>query len=132
MRWVQQKTRLGGLTERDDAGRWRLTPAARNALTPAAPGIVVTVFETDAGLALWGEAEAVESLLELRSVDLVLVSPPDDLAAAKRSGGRRGTDYEKLAGRARGCLAQPAHADRLGAARPGRRLDPGEPAQSLY
>jgi Mrr N-terminal domain len=94
VRWVQQKTRLSGLTERDDAGRWQLTPAARNALTPATPGIVVTVFETHTGVALRGEAEAVEGLFEPGSIDFVLVSPPYDLATAKRYGGRRGSAYE--------------------------------------
>jgi len=132
VRWAQQKTRLRGLTESGSDGRWRLTPKAKNGLTPAAPGVVVTVFETERGMALWGEAEAVEGLLEPRSIDLVLVSPPYDLATAKDYGGKRGRDYEDwLVARAAAWRSLLTHSGSV-MLNLGDAWIPGQPAQSLY
>jgi site-specific DNA-methyltransferase (cytosine-N4-specific) len=132
IRWVQQRTRLRGLTERDEDGRWALTQKAKNGLTPAAPGVVVTVFETEAGLALWGEAEALEGLLEPQSIDLVLVSPPYDIATAKEYGGRRGRDYEDwLVARAAAWRALLTESGSV-MLNLGDSWIPGQPAQSLY
>jgi DNA modification methylase len=132
IRWVQQRTRLRGLTERDEDGRWALTAKAKNGLTPAAPGVVVTVFETDEGIALWGEAEAVEGLLEPKSIALVLVSPPYDLNTAKEYGGRRGREYEDwLVARAAAWRSLLSESGSL-MLNLGDAWIPGQPAQSLY
>lgn len=75
VRWAFQKAKLTGLVLRDDAGRWALAQKT-NDLTRVRPGIVVTVFETARGVALWGEAEAVEMQLLDGSVNTIVTSPP--------------------------------------------------------
>lgn len=132
VRWAQQKTRLRGLTERDEDGRWALTPRAKSGLTPATPGVVVTVFESERGLALWGEAEAVEGLLEPRSIDLIVTSPPYDLATAKSYGGKRGDEYEDwLVARAAAWRSLLTETGSI-MLNLGDAWVPGAPAQSLY
>lgn len=100
VRFAQLRAKLGGLTGRDAAGRWTLTARGRNGLTPAAAGVVITVYESAQGIALWAQAEAVEGSatnphrIEPGSVDLVLTSPPYDIETSKQYGGKRGREYE--------------------------------------
>lgn len=100
VRFAQLSAKLRGLTLRDDDGCWTLTQRGKNGLSPAAAGVVITVYESDRGVALWAQAEAVEGGaanphgIDPGSIDLVLTSPPYDIATSKQYGGLRGREYE--------------------------------------
>ena len=95
VRWAEQRARLNRLTTRDDRGRWTLTSTAQTALLPATPGVVVTVYESNEGIALWGSVESVEGLIEPRSLNAIVTSPPYPLEGkSKAYGGLTGRDYE--------------------------------------
>jgi site-specific DNA-methyltransferase (cytosine-N4-specific) len=86
VRWVHQLAKLRGLTTNDGPGCWQLTGKASDKLHNARPGIVVTVFETMAGIALWATAEAVEARMGAESINLILTSPPYPLLRKKAYG----------------------------------------------
>lgn len=86
VRWVHQLAKLRGLTTNDGPGKWQLTAKASDKLHNARPGIIVTVFETPSGIALWASAEAVETRLDSSSVNLILTSPPYPLLRQKAYG----------------------------------------------
>lgn len=83
VRWTHQLGKLRGLTANDGPGFWRLTERAQDKLENIRPGVVVTVFENDAGVVLWATAEALESKLDDHSVNLVCTSPPYELTRPK-------------------------------------------------
>jgi site-specific DNA-methyltransferase (cytosine-N4-specific) len=83
VRWTHQIAKLRGLTENDGSGFWRLTESANDKLENARPGVVISVFENDAGIILWSTAEALEGKLDDHSVDLVCTSPPYSLLKCK-------------------------------------------------
>jgi DNA modification methylase len=95
VRFTQLRARTDGLTDRDEHGRWLLTRRGRNTLSPATPGVIVRIYEDDQALVLWAEAEAVEGILEPRSVTTIVTSPPYPIETQKRYGGRVGRDYER-------------------------------------
>jgi DNA modification methylase len=86
VRWVHQLAKFRGLTANDGPGKWQLTGKASDKLHNARPGIVVTVFETTSGVALWATAEAVETQMLSESVNLILTSPPYPLLRQKAYG----------------------------------------------
>jgi restriction endonuclease Mrr len=52
VRWTHQIAKLRGLTENDGSGFWRLTESANDKLENARPGVVISVYENDAGVIL--------------------------------------------------------------------------------
>jgi hypothetical protein len=86
VRWAQQRAKLQGLLRPADAGLWALTDKGQSALTKATPGIVVTIFMTDKGAALWGHCEDAVGLLDDNSLSLVFSSPPYPLLRKKEYG----------------------------------------------
>lgn len=87
VRWVRQQAKEKGLVA-GDPGTWALTGKGKRALHEARPGLVVTVFTTPAGVAMWGLVESALGLIEDRSVNLVLTSPEFALVASKEYGNR--------------------------------------------
>src|SRR3546814_3678939 len=85
VRWARQKAKLMGMVDGSVRNLWRLTPSGKRDLRNAAPGIVITVFETALGQALWAEAEAAYALIEDGSINSMILSPPYPIATAKRS-----------------------------------------------
>jgi|JI10StandDraft_1071094.scaffolds.fasta_scaffold05654_18 DNA modification methylase len=86
VRWSQQRAKALGLAEPIGDGMWRLTGKGRHALREAKPGIVVTAFTTDSGIALFGRAEEAMQYVDDGSVQLVLTSPPYALVRQKEYG----------------------------------------------
>lgn len=86
VRWAQQRAKALGLAEPLGDGLWRLTGKGRSALREARPGVVVTVFTTESGFALFGRAEDALSVVEDGSVQLLLTSPPYPLVREKQYG----------------------------------------------
>lgn len=87
IRWVQQTLRTLNMLERDTTkrGRWRLTDAACDKLTPAPPKRVMIAFATDLGIAVWGSAQDTFRDLGDR-IDVCLTSLPYPLARPRRYG----------------------------------------------
>lgn len=86
VRWAQQRAKLMGLAEPIGDGQWRLTGKGKRALRESAPGIVVTVFVTEKGVALFGRCEDAVGYLDDGSVQTILTSPPYPLLREKQYG----------------------------------------------
>lgn len=93
VRWAQQAARLRGLARRAGPSDWVLTGRGRDALRSARPGIVVTVFETAAGVALWGCCEDALGHVDDGSVALLMTSPPYPLLREKDYGNVAEREY---------------------------------------
>lgn len=84
VRWSQQRAKALGLAEPIGDGMWRLTGKGRHALREAKPGVVVTVFTTDSGIALFGRVEEAMKYVDDGSISLILTSPPYPLLRQKQ------------------------------------------------
>lgn len=89
VRWANQLAKLRGLTQSEERGTWTLTAQAQDKLENATPGIVVVVYENDLGAVLWAEAESLEAVLDEKSIDLIVSSPPYNLTRSKEYEYRR-------------------------------------------
>ncbi|MTJ94036.1 MAG: DNA methylase [Desulfovibrio sp.] len=87
VRHAQQFGKIKGLIEARRRGHWSLTDKAFGVLENARPGVVLAVFETSRGLALWGHVEEAASLIEPGSVDTIFTSPPYPVLSQKEYGG---------------------------------------------
>lgn len=76
VRWTRQSALLRGYIRSPSRSLWELTDAGSKALQNVRPGIIVTVFETALGAALWATAEDASALIENNSIDLIFSSPP--------------------------------------------------------
>ena len=93
IRWAQQRGKLLGLMQPVSGGVWTLTEKGRKALRESQPGVVITVFVTDSGAALWAAAEDAVGLLDDASVALLMTSPPYALQRQKEYGNKTATAY---------------------------------------
>lgn len=91
VRWARQKAKLLGLIDGRERSIWRLSEKGADVLENANPGVVVTVYETPYGMALWAEAESAVSYVEDASIRLLLTSPPYPLLNRKRYAGQHDT-----------------------------------------
>jgi len=76
VRWARQTAVARGLLASPERGVWELTDRGGHALQNAAPGVIVTVFETDRGFFVWGSVEDVVGIIDRASVQLICTSPP--------------------------------------------------------
>jgi site-specific DNA-methyltransferase (cytosine-N4-specific) len=83
VRWTRQRAVLAGLLSPDKKNLWELTEAGKNTLTNIRPGAVVTVFESENGVALWAESSAAVRSIEDKIVQLIVTSPPYPLLKKK-------------------------------------------------
>ncbi len=83
VRWARQRAVLAGYVSAETRNVWALTEKGGEALLNAKPGIVLTVFETDNGVALWCESQSGMRLVEDGLVSLIVTSPPYVLAKKK-------------------------------------------------
>lgn len=86
VRWTRQKAVLQGLIGVGERNVWALTEKGKSGLDTCMPGVVVTVYETDLGVALWAEAESAAQFIDRGSVDLIMTSPPYPLKTKKQYG----------------------------------------------
>lgn len=82
-RWTQQRAKFMGYVRKDDQNIWSLTEAGKNTIGNIRPGAIVTVYESDEGIALWAEAEAAVQVIQDHSVNLLITSPPYPLLKKK-------------------------------------------------
>lgn len=86
VRWARQTAVEKGLIGAQQRGVWSLTDKGEKALLNARPGIILTVFETKFGEALWAMAEDAAGALADDSVDLLFTSPPYPILRGKSYG----------------------------------------------
>lgn len=135
VRWHQQTLKAMGILEPDpESGRgyWRLTPSARNKLTPAPTKQVLLGFRTELGVALWSSSSSFFASLD-EPITLCLTSPPYPLAQPRAYGNPSVHEYIDFV-----CeLLEPIVANLV----PGGSIclnisndifEPGSPARSLY
>ena len=70
---------------------WRITKKARHDLANIRPGIVLKIYETASGTALWATAEAAAGVIADGSINLIFLSPAYALTRPKRYGNPRST-----------------------------------------
>lgn len=86
VRWAQQRAKRTGLMRPTDARDWVLTEKGKSSLRYAKPGLILTVFETPYGEALFGRCEEAVGLLDDGTVNLIFTSPPYPLLRKKEYG----------------------------------------------
>lgn len=86
VRWARQTAILRGHIAAPSRGIWELTAGGRNALRNVRRGVIVTVFETEAGVAVAANVEDAAGLVEPGSVDLLFTSPPFPLLSGRQYG----------------------------------------------
>jgi DNA modification methylase len=72
---------------------WELTDRGKKGLYNCKPGILITVFTTDLGTAIFAEAETAVTFIADQSLDLILTSPPYPLVTQKSYGGKSPEQY---------------------------------------
>ncbi len=92
-RWAQQRAKLMGLAAPAGNGVWQITGRGKNSLRQAAPGIVITIFTTSMGVALFGRAEEAIGYIEDGSVASLITSPPYPLLREKQYGNKHANEY---------------------------------------
>lgn len=93
VRWAQQKAKALGLVAPTGRALWELTGRGKESLHRAAPGLVITIFETSKGIALFGRAEEAVAHIDDRSVRLIFTSPPYPLLREKEYGNKAANEY---------------------------------------
>lgn len=84
VRWTRQTAISEGLIKSTSPRNlWELSETGEKGLQNARPGIVITIYETPWGQALWGQAEAALGTIENDSLQLILTSPPYPLVRKK-------------------------------------------------
>jgi len=86
VRWSAQRLKLLTLAQPIGDGNWQLTGKGREKLRASTGGLVITVFVTEKGAALWASAEDGFGYLEDNSCQLLLTSPPYALVRQKQYG----------------------------------------------
>lgn len=93
VRWCQQLARSRGLIAPAGKSAWELTGKGKDALHTAAPGIVITIFTTADGIAMFGRAEEAVAHIDDNSLSLVFTSPPYPLLREKQYGNLAANQY---------------------------------------
>jgi site-specific DNA-methyltransferase (cytosine-N4-specific) len=93
VRWTRQDAVRRGFISGEKYKLWELTEKGRSHLKNIRPGIVITIYETDKGTALWAEAEAAAGVIADNCVNLLISSPPYPLNRQKTYGNLRGQEY---------------------------------------
>lgn len=93
VRWAQQRAKRTGLLRPADDRDWILTEKGKASLRYAKPGLIMTVFVTEYGEALFGSCEEAVGLLDDGSVNLIFTSPPYPLLRKKEYGNEDESKY---------------------------------------
>ena len=93
VRWAQQQAKARQLIAPKGKGVWELLGKGKDALHTAAPGVVITIFTTEQGIAMFGRVEEAASYIEDGSVQLIMTSPPYPLLRQKQYGNHSASVY---------------------------------------
>ena len=86
LHWVRLNAATAGLIGREEYGRWTLTEKGRESLATCRPGLILTVYETPDGQAIWADAITAAGALADSSIQLLLSSPPYPLMSGRGYG----------------------------------------------
>jgi hypothetical protein len=76
LHWVRQDGASKGLIAKNNHGTWSLTEKGNDTLHNARSGLILVVYETPNGQAIWAEARTAAGCLKDESVQLIFSSPP--------------------------------------------------------
>lgn len=94
VRWTKQEGIRRGFITSEKRGLWDLTSDAHSYLANCRPGVLVTIYESEYGSVLWGEAETAAAVIRDNCLNLILTSPPYPLnGAPKAYGNLKGEKY---------------------------------------
>jgi site-specific DNA-methyltransferase (cytosine-N4-specific) len=93
VRWAKQDLMDQGMIASHQWNLWSLTEDARQKLINCRPGVLVTVFFSHKGDALWGDSLTVAGMLDDKEVMLHLTSPPYPIHVQKEYGGIKPEQY---------------------------------------
>ena len=93
VRWVRQTLVGEGMVGNGQYNWWELTCKGKSFLANCRPGIIVTVLETEKGVAFWAEAETAVAHVQDQEIDLIITSPEYPLVKQKPYGNRVGDEY---------------------------------------
>lgn len=93
VRWAAQRSKFMQLAAPDEKPYWRITEKGEKALSEALPGVVVTVFTTPKGIALWANCEDAVAFIDAGSLNLIFTSPPYPLLRQKSYGNVSQSEY---------------------------------------
>lgn len=93
VRWARQRSKFAGFVRSPKYGEWQITGAGRKAIRDAKPGIIVTLYESEDGVALWADCRDAFSRVEEGSLALILSSPPYPLVRQKDYGNLAAGEY---------------------------------------
>ncbi len=93
VRWVKQQLKKRDMIATPYFNVWDLSDKGKRELVNARPGVVITVFVTERGEAVWGEFAAVMAGIDDGIVNLHLTSPPYPLIREKSYGNVDVLDY---------------------------------------
>ena len=94
LRWARQQAVEKGLISNVRRNWWELTESATDTLKRCKPGVVLVLYETPTGQALWARAEDAVGVVEDGCANLIFFSPPYPLLTQKAYGNR--TEAEHL------------------------------------
>lgn len=93
VRWVRQDAVRRGFISNAEKNAWTLTEKGKEHLRNCRPGVVVTIYETELGTALWADVQSATGIVREESVNLILTSPPYPLSTPKDYGNANGSEY---------------------------------------
>lgn len=93
VRWARQRAAFDGLIASGARGVWELTEQGKSRLINIRPGLILKVYETEFGIALWAEVESALAHIENDFVNLVMTSPPYPLLKKKQYGNLDAQSY---------------------------------------
>ena len=91
--WARLNLVHQGLFGRETRGVWEVSEKGAEALQMAAPGVVIVIYETKNGMALWGEAESAVGVIRKNTMNLLFMSPPYPLNNPRAYGNRTEADH---------------------------------------
>jgi site-specific DNA-methyltransferase (cytosine-N4-specific) len=86
VRWARQDLVRSGHISKERHGLWELTDRGEDHLCNAKPGVVLTVFETEAGQALWATAETASAVIRQDEIQSIITSPPYPIIKGRQYG----------------------------------------------
>jgi DNA modification methylase len=86
VRWAMQTAKLRNLIAPAGKPCWKLTDKGKSSLREALPGMVVTIFTTPKGVALFASCEDAIGHIDDGSVNLIFSSPPFPLVIPREYG----------------------------------------------
>jgi site-specific DNA-methyltransferase (cytosine-N4-specific) len=84
--WVRQEAATRGFIGRGERGIWTLTDRGADTLRNCQPGVILVVFETKHGGAIWADAITAAGAIRDESIDLIFQSPPYPILNGRQYG----------------------------------------------